>query len=458
MFTCMKLSTSLYGKPYQFKCIADVLAKSNEPKSADRFQGIAAQTVSERIAAKVILSGLTVADITENPVIPPEKDEVSRVILNSLNTTIYNEIKSMSIGELRDMLLSHKLSGSDMLRFSKGMCSEVIAGVAKLCSNMDLVYGASKITVVTRCNTELGHKGTLSFRCQPNHPADDVEGIIASLMEGLSFGCGDAIIGINPVDDSEENLKILMNTINDFMIKWRIPTQTCVLGHVTSQMKAVRAGAPVSCIFQSIAGTQSANDEFGVTADLLHEAFDLIDRHGTARGPNLLYFETGQGSEVSLGADEGVDEMTLESRTYGFGRVFKPFMVNNVSGFIGPETLYDGREMIRANLEDHFMAKLHGLPMGMAPCYTNHTGIDQNDQETATMLLAMAGCNFYMGVPGADDVMLSYQDTSYHDDATLRELLKRTPAPEFFVWLQGMGLMDENGVLTERGGDASVFM
>ena len=454
----MKLKTSLYGKPYQFSGIADVLAKANEPKSADRFQGIAAATVSERVAAKVVLSELTVAEVTENPVIPPENDEVSRVILDSLNTTIYGEIKSMCLGELRDKLLSHKLTGSAMLRLSKGMCSEVIAGIAKLCSNMDLVYGASKINVITRCNTELGHKGTLSYRCQPNHPADDVEGILVGLMEGLSFGSGDAVIGINPVDDSEENVKNIMNAIHEFMLKWRIPTQTCVLGHVTTQMKAVRAGAPVSCIFQSIAGTQSANDEFGVTADILHEAFEVISRLGTARGPNLLYFETGQGSEVSLGADKGVDEMTLESRTYGFGRTFNPFMVNNVSGFIGPETLYDGREMIRANLEDHFMAKLHGLPMGMAPCYTNHTGIDQNDQETATMLLAMAGCNYYMGVPGADDVMLSYQDTSYHDDATLRELLGRTPAPEFFAWMQGLGLIDSNGILTERGGDASIFM
>ncbi|MCL2163226.1 MAG: ethanolamine ammonia-lyase subunit EutB [Oscillospiraceae bacterium] len=452
------MKTSLYGKTYQFNDIRDVLAKANEPKSADRFQGIAAETVSERIAAKVVLSNLSVADITENPVIPPEKDNISRIILDSLNTTIYNEIKAKTIGELREMVLSHKYSGDALLRLSSGMCSEVIAGIAKLCSNMDLVYGASKIQVVTRCNTEIGQKGTLSYRCQPNHPSDDVDGILASLMEGLSFGCGDAVIGVNPVDDSEENLKIIMNAIHEFMLKWEIPTQTCVLGHVTTQMKAVRSGSPVSMIFQSIAGTQSANDEFGVTAEMLHEAYDLISHKGTARGPNLLYFETGQGSEVSLGADEGVDEMTLESRTYGFGRVFRPFMVNNVSGFIGPETLYDGREMIRANLEDHFMAKLHGLPMGMAPCYTNHTGIDQNDQETATMLLAMAGCNYYMGVPGADDVMLSYQDTSYQDDATLRELLCRTPAPEFFKWMQRMCLMDSNGVLTERGGDASVFM
>lgn len=454
----MKMKTTLYGKSYQFKGIADVLAKANEPKSADRFQRIAAETVSERIAAKVVLSNLTVGDITENPIIPPDNDEVSRVIMDCLNATIYNEIKALTIGELRELVLSHKCKGSELLRLSRGMCSEVIAGVAKLCSNMDLVYGASKIRVITRCNTELGHKGTLSYRCQPNHPTDDVEGILAGLMEGLSYGCGDAVIGINPVDDSEENVKVIMNAIHEFMLKWRIPTQTCVLGHVTTQMKAVRSGAPVSCIFQSIAGTQRANDEFGVTADILHEAYELISRRGTSRGPNLLYFETGQGSEVSLGADEGIDEMTLEARTYGFGRTFNPFMVNNVSGFIGPETLYDGREMIRANLEDHFMAKLHGLPMGMAPCYTNHTGIDQNDQETATMLLAMAGCNYYMGVPGADDVMLSYQDTSYHDDATLRELLGRTPAPEFFKWMQGLGLMDGEGVLTERGGDASIFM
>jgi ethanolamine ammonia-lyase large subunit len=454
----MKLKTSLYGKSYQFKGVADVLAKANEPKSADRFQGIAAETVSERIAAKVVLSNLTVLDITENPLIDPAKDEVSRVILDSLNTTIYNEIKGFTIGELREIALSHKYNGDALLRLSKGMCAEVIAGIAKLCSSMDLVYGASKINVVTHCNTAIGQRGTLSYRCQPNHPTDDIDGIIVGLMEGLSYGCGDACLGINPVDDSVENIKLIMNAINDFMLKWEIPTQTVVLGHVTTQMAAVEAGAPASMIFQSIAGTQAANEDFGVNHQLLLDAYDLISHQGTSKGPNLLYFETGQGSEVSIGADEGVDEMTLESRTYGFGRVFSPFMVNNVSGFIGPETLYDGKEMIRANLEDHFMAKLHGLPMGMAPCYTNHTGIDQNDQEIATMLLAMAGCNYYMGVPGADDVMLSYQDTSYQDDATLRELLCYTPAPDFFKWMQKMGLMDSCGKLTALGGDASVFM
>ncbi len=454
----MTLKTVLYGKTYAFKNIGDVLAKANEPKSGDRFRGIAAATAMERVAAKVVLANLTVADITENPIIPYETDEVTRVIMDDLNTTIYNKVKSMTIGELREFVLSHKNSGSDVLAVSRGLTSEVIAAVAKLMSSMDLVYGARKIRVITQCNTRIGMEGTLSFRCQPNHPTDDVDSLVLGLMEGVSYGSGDAVFGINPVEDNVENCKRVMTGIYDFMTKWEIPTQTCVLAHITTQMAAVEDGAPVSVLFQSVAGTQPANDGFGVNAELLREAYELIKRKGVAKGPNLLYFETGQGSEVSVDADLGIDEMTLEARTYGFARAFSPFMVNNVSGFIGPETLYDGKEMIRANLEDHFMGKLHGLPMGMAPCYTNHTGIDQNDQEIATMLLAMAGSNYYMGVPVADDVMLSYQDTSFHDDATLRELLGLKPAPEFFAWLVKHGFMDETGKLTEQGGDASYFM
>lgn len=278
------------------------------------------------------------------------------------------------------------------------------------------------------------------------------------VMEGVSYGSGDACIGINPVGDNVENTMRMAQGMWDFVVKNDIPTQVTILSHITTQMEAVRRGAPLSMFFQSIAGTQAANENFGVDRALLEEAYDLARKSCTGLGPNLLYFETGQGSEVSIGADGGVDEMTLEARTYGFGRFFNPFMVNNVSGFIGPETLYDGKEMIRANLEDHFMGKLIGLPMGMAPCYTNHTSITQDDQEMATALLAMAGANYYMGVPVGDDVMLSYQDTSFHDDATLRELTHRLPAPEFHKWLMKMDLMDENGILTPRAGDGSIFL
>lgn len=454
----MILKTRLFGKVYKFKDLKDVLAKANEEKSGDKLLGIAASSVQERIAAKVVLSDLTLDYIRNNPVIPYEEDEVTRVIDDMVNESIYKEIKSWTLGYLREYILDHKTTGEDIKRISNGLTSEMIAGVAKLMSNIDLVYGASKIKNWAKANTVIGKPGTLSFRLQPNHPTDDIDGIIASVMEGLTYGCGDAVIGVNPVEDTVDNTKKIMHAINDFMVKWKIPTQTCVLSHITTQMEAVRHGAPVSVFFQSIAGTETANTAFGINKDLLDEAFELIKKYGTAPGPNLMYFETGQGSEMSLNADHGIDEMTLEARTYGFAKRYKPFMVNNVSGFIGPETLYDGKEIIRASLEDHFMGKLTGLPMGMAPCYTNHTKADQNDQEIAIMLLAMAGANYYMGVPVSDDVMLSYQDTSFHDDATLRELLNLKPAEEFFDWLINMGIMDSNGRLTERAGDASIFM
>jgi ethanolamine ammonia-lyase large subunit len=311
--------------------------------------------------------------------------------------------------------------------------------------------------ITGKCRYEIGKPGTLSYRIQPNHPKDDPAGIRASLFEGLSYASGDCVIGVNPVEDTVANTTRILNTIYEVMTDLKVPTHICCLAHISTQMEAVVAGAPSSMFFQSVAGTQDANTDFGVTRQLLDEAWATIRKYGLCTGPNLMYFETGQGSEVSIGADHGVDEMTLEARTYAFARHYAPFMVNNVSGFIGPETIYDGKQMIRANLEDHFMGKLTGLPMGMAPCYTNHTGIDQNDQEIATMLLAMAGCNYYMGVPGGDDIMLSYQDTSYHDDCTLRELLGLTPAPEFFEWAQEWGILDARGRLTARGGDASIF-
>lgn len=454
----MKLKTTLNGSSFAFRDIKDVLAKANEPKSADRFQGIAAETATERVAAKIVLSELTVGDLTENPTIPYEKDEVTRVNIDGLNRPMYERFKNMTIGELREWILDHKTTTDELCRASRAFTGEVVAAVAKLMSAMDLVYGASKIVRPTKCITEIGLPGTLSYRCQANSPTDDLSDILIGVMEGLSYGCGDACLGINPVTDDAETTKRIADGLWDLVKKNGVPTQITVLSHITTQMQAVRNGAPLSMFFQSIAGTQAANDNFGVSRALLEEAYDLARHSCTGLGPNLLYFETGQGSEVSIGADNGVDEMTLEARTYGFGRFFLPFMVNNVSGFIGPETLYDGKEMIRANLEDHFMGKLIGLPMGMAPCYTNHTSITQDDQEMATALLAMAGANYYMGVPLGDDVMLSYQDTSFHDDATLRELSHRLPAPEFHKWMMKMELMDENGRLTPKAGDASIFL
>ncbi|MDK2986242.1 MAG: ethanolamine ammonia-lyase large subunit [Clostridia bacterium] len=452
----MILKAKIYNNLFKFNSVKEVLAKASEPKSGDALVGIAAQSASERVAAKLVLSNLTLRDIYENPVIPYEEDEVTRVIYDNLNLTIYNKIKGWTVGELREYILDHDTTNEDILNISRGLTSEMISAVAKLMSNMDLVYASKKIRKEAHCNTTIGVEGTLAFRNQANHPTDDVNGIMASVKEGLTFGSGDAVIGINPVDDNVDKTYNILQTIKEFMEKWQIPTQNCVLAHVSTQMKAIEKGAPADLIFQSIAGTQKTNEAFGVSEALLDEAYALAKLKGTGTGPNLMYFETGQGSEVSLNAHHGVDEQTLEARTYGFGRKFNPFMVNNVSGFIGPETIYSGREVIRCDLEDLFMGKLHGLPMGIAPCYTNHMNADQNDQEIGTMLCAMAGSFYFMGVPGGDDVMLNYQDTSYHDDASVREILGLRPLPEFEKWLEKMGLM-ENGRLTKKAGDPSIF-
>ena len=453
----MKLKARLSGKTYAFADTNTVLAKASEEKSGDTIRGIAAQSASERVAARIVLAELTVAELRAHPAVPPEEDEVSRVIETLVDDTVFQEIKNWSMGSLRDWLLSEPADSDAILRVSRGLTAEAIAGVAKLMSSMDLVYAAKKIRVPSTCATTIGLPGTLSSRVQPNHPTDAVEGILASAREGIAYGQGDAVIGINPVDDSVANTKRLLDATWDFIQQWGIPTQNCVLSHLTTQMRAVNEGAHASMLFQSIAGTELANTAFGVSASLLNEGYALIHERGVAPGPNRMYFETGQGSEMSINTDKGVDMMTLEARCYSFAKPWHPFMVNNVSGFIGSETLYDGRQVIRASLEDHFMGKLTGLPMGMAPCYTNHTPIEQNDQEMATMLLALAGANFFMAVPMGDDVMLAYQDTSLHDNATLRELLGLTPAPEFHRWLLQHGIMDTAGRLTPQAGDASLF-
>lgn len=452
----MTWSIQLKNRQFQFSSLKEVLAKSSEEKTGDKMAGISGVSSLERMAAKVVLSEIQLKTFFENPVIPYETDEVTRVIYDDLNQTIYREIREWTVGELREYILSHQTGLQELSRISQGLTSEVISGVAKLMSSIDLVMASQKMRFQARCNTIIGEERRLAFRCQPNHPNDDPEGILYSLKEGLSYGSGDAVIGINPNIDTVESVSRLLHMTHEFMEKWKIPTQNCVLAHITTQIEALKKGAPISLMFQSLAGTQKGNEAFGLSKSLLDEGFELMKRYGTAIGPNLMYFETGQGSEVSLDAHLGVDMQTLESRTYGFARHWKPFMVNNVSGFIGPETLYDGRQMIRADLEDLFMGKMHGLPMGIAPTYTNHMYADQNDQEMAGMLTTLAGANFYMGVPGGDDVMLNYQDTSFHDDASLRELFGLRPLREFEKWLERMGIM-ENGKLTEMAGDLSIF-
>lgn len=453
----MILKTKLFGHVYQFNTLNEVLGKANEEKSGDKLAGLAAESAEERVAAKVVLSNLTLADLRNNPAVPYEKDEVTRIIQDSVNEKIYNEIRNWTVSELREWILNENTTGADIKRISRGLTSEMVAAVAKLMSNMDLIYGAKKIRITAHCNTTIGTEGTLASRVQPNHPTDDPDGITASLMEGLSYGVGDAVIGLNPVDDSVESVSRVLKRFDEFKRKWEIPTQICVLAHVTTQMEAIRKGAPTDLIFQSIAGSQKANEAFGISASMLEEARDLALKEGTGEGPNVMYFETGQGSELSSESHHDVDQVTMEARCYGFGKKYDPFIVNTVVGFIGPEFLYDSKQVIRAGLEDHFMGKLTGISMGCDACYTNHMKADQNDIENLSVLLSAAGCNYFMGIPHGDDVMLNYQCTGFHETAALRELLGLKPIKEFETWLEKMGFY-HNGKLTKKAGDASVFL
>ena len=403
-----------------------------------------------------MLSEITLGEIRNNPLLEPDEDEVSFIIENDLNEPIYQTIKSWSVAELREYILDNNTYDRDLKRISKGLTSEMIAAVAKLMSNLDLVHAANKIEVLTTCNTTIGQKGTLASRLQPNHPTDNVEGIIASLKEGLSYGAGDAVIGINPVDDSVESVKRILEATAEFIDKWDIPTQNCVLAHITTQMRAIERGAPADMIFQSIAGTEKANRSFGISASLIDEAAKLAKKHCTSSGPHRFYFETGQGSELSAEAHYGIDQVTLESRNYGFARHYDPFIVNTVVGFIGPEYLYDNKQVIRAGLEDHFMGKMHILPMGVDICYTNHIKADQNDMEDLGVLLTAAGVNFIISTPMGDDCMLNYQSLSYHDIATLRETLGKTASPDFAAWLEDIGVY-EKGRLSKIAGDFTIF-
>ncbi len=434
------------------------MGKANEEKSGDKLAGVAAETAEERVAAKYVLANLTLNDLRNNPAVPYEEDEVTRIIQDDVNETIFNEIKNWTVSELREWILDVDTTPDMIRRVSRALTAEMIAGVCKLMSNLDLIYAAKKIRVSAHCNTTIGLPGTFSSRLQPNHTTDDPKGILASVMEGLSYGCGDAVIGLNPVDDSVESVARILKMFDEFKHKWDIPTQICVLAHVTTQTEAAkRLGAPLDLMFQSIAGSQKGNEAFGLTAQMLEEGRQTMLTRGTCTGPNVMYFETGQGSELSSNAHNGWDQVTMEARCYGFAKRFQPFLVNTVVGFIGPEYLYDSKQVIRAGLEDHFMGKLTGVPMGCDACYTNHMKADQNDIENLATLLVAAGCNYIMGVPEGDDCMLMYQCTGYHEAAALREVMGLRPIHEFDMWLEKMGF-SENGKLTKLAGDASVFM
>lgn len=453
----MPYTISLSGKSFTFKDVKEVLAKANEVKSGDTLAGIAAESDLERIAAKEVLANLTVRTIRENPVVPYEEDEVTRINQDSIDPVVYDEIKNLTMAELREKILSYSTGEDDIKRLTRGLTSEVVAGVCKLMSNMDLVYAANKVRVTATCNTTIGKSGCLSTRLQPNHTSDNPEGMTASLFEGLSYGCGDALLGINPVNDTVSSLSELLKRLDEVKNKFEIPTQICVLGHITTQIEAVRKGAPADMIFQSIAGSQKGNTAFGFGADTVREAQALLRDRGTAKGPNVMYFETGQGSELSSDSHYGADQVTMEARCYGFAREFQPFMVNTVVGFIGPEYLYDSRQVIRAGLEDHFMGKLSGLPMGCDCCYTNHMMADQNDIDNLSLLLGSCGVNYILGVPTSDDIMLNYQTNAYHDVNTIREILGLRPIAEFERWLEKMGIL-ENGRFTKRAGDPTIFL
>ena len=453
----MKLKTTLLGKTYQFRSLKDVMAKANEEKTGDQLAGLAAESAQERVAAKVVLSEVTLQDLRENPAVPYEEDEVTRIIQDDLNIPAYEKIKGMTVGQFREWILDESTTTDAIRKASRGLTSEMVAAVAKLMSNLDLIYAAAKMPVTAHCNTTIGLPGTLSCRLQPNHTTDDPDGITASVLEGLSFGAGDAVIGLNPVTDSPEQVGKVLRRFQEIKEHWQIPTQICVLAHVTAQMKAVEKGAPCDLIFQSIAGSQKGNEAFGFNANTIAEARDLLLHRDPAEGPNVMYFETGQGSELSSNAHHDTDQVTMEARCYGFAKRFQPFLVNTVVGFIGPEYLYDARQVTRAGLEDHFMGKLTGISMGCDCCYTNHMKADQNDSENLAALLTMAGCNYFMGIPHGDDIMLNYQTTGFRETATLRELTGKTAIPEFQRWLEKMGFV-ENGKLTKKAGDGSILL
>jgi ethanolamine ammonia-lyase large subunit len=430
------------------RTLKDLLAKATPLRSGDVLAGVAAETEEERVRAQMALAEVPLTRFLEEFVIPYEDDEVTRLIVDSHDPEAFAPVRSFSVGELRDWLLTDEADGAALTRLAPGLTPEMVAAVSKLMRLQDLVLVASKCRVVTRFRNTIGLPGTFSVRLQPNHPTDDLKGIAASTLDGLCYGCGDAVIGINPATDNLDNICRISDMLDGLISRYAIPTQSCVLTHVTTTMEAIKRGAPVDLCFQSIAGTQGANASFGVSLSLLQEALEATRSLGRGTvGDNVMYFETGQGSALSAGAHHGVDQQTIEARAYAVARKFEPLLVNTVVGFIGPEYLLSGKQITRAGLEDHFCGKLMGLPMGVDVCYTNHAEADQDDMDALLTLLGTAGCTFVMGVPGADDIMLNYQSTSFHDAAYLRKLLGRNPAPEFATWLESSGIMNGAGRL-----------
>jgi len=428
---------------YTFDDLRDLLAKATPARAGDRLAGIAAESAEQMIAARMALADLPLRQFLHETVIPYEQDEVTRLIVDRHDPQAFAELSPLTVGSFRDWLLSDQAHYESLARVASGITPEMAAAVSKLMRNQDLIRVARKCRVMSRFRNTIGLPGRMSVRLQPNHPLDDPRGIAASILDGLMLGAGDACIGVNPAGDDPDLIARLLRLLDDLIARLQIPTQACVLTHVTTTIKLVEAGVPVDLVFQSIAGTEAANRSFGVDLALLGEAHraGLSLQRGTI-GQNVMYFETGQGSALSAGAHQGVDQQTCEARAYGVARAFNPLLVNSVVGFIGPEYLHDGKEIIRAGLEDHFCGKLLGLPLGIDICYTNHAEADQDDMDSLLTLLAAAGVSFIMGVPGADDVMLNYQSTSFHDALYVRDLFGLKRAPEFDDWLHRMGLVD----------------
>ena len=445
-------STTLGGTTHRFSDLPALLARATPHRSGDVLAGLAAESAEQRVAAQIALADLPLRRLLDNPVVPYEADEVTRLICDGHDAAAFAPMSHLTVGGLRDWLLSDAATPAALAALSPGLTPEMVAAVAKICRLQDLVVVAARCAVTTRFRNTIGLPGRLSVRLQPNHPTDDPAGIAAAILDGLLLGSGDAVIGINPATDSPERTHALLSMLEDARTKLAIPTQSCVLAHVTTTLELIRRGSPVDLVFQSIGGTEATNRSFGIDLALLREAREAALSLGRGSvGDNVMYFETGQGSALSARAHHGVDQQTIEARAYAVARHFKPLLTNTVVGFIGPEYLADGKQIMRAGLEDHFCGKLLGVPMGCDVCYTNHAEADGDDTDALLALLVAAGVNFVMGVPGADDIMLGYQSTSFHDAQAMRELFGRRPAPEFEAWLSQHGLLEPGGRVRPEG-------
>jgi ethanolamine ammonia-lyase large subunit len=456
----MPYATAIAATRYVFDDLRTLLAKASPARAGDRLAGLSAQSAEERIAACIALANVPLKNFLSEVLVPYEQDDVTRLIIDRHDTMAFAPIAALTVGGFRDWLLSDAVTTQTLASLAPGVTPEMAAAVSKLMRNQDLILAARKISNVTKFRTTIGLPGHLSVRLQPNHPSDDVAGIGAAILDGLMYGCGDACIGINPATDSAARALLLLERVDELRQRFDIPIQSCVLAHVSTMLHVMEKNGPVDLVFQSIAGSQAANAAFGVNLAMLDEAQDAARSLKRAPpGANLMYFETGQGAALSADSHHGVDQQTMETRAYAVARHYAPLLVNTVVGFIGPEYLYDGKEIIRAGLEDHFCGKLLGLPMGVDVCYTNHAEADQDDMDTLLTLLGVAGCNYIMGVPGADDIMLGYQSTSYHDALYARAVLGLRPAPEFEAWLMHMGILDGKGRVRPRleGGAAKLL-